>query len=55
LREDLSKELGEVGEILSEEAGLENESLSGVVGVQLAAEEFGFSCDPESRALGSVL
>jgi hypothetical protein len=55
LRDDLGQELEEVREIGAEEAGLNNQSLTGVLGRQLAAEELGFADDAHSSALGGVL
>lgn len=55
LRDDLGKELGEVGEVLAEEGGLEDDGLAGVVGLQLAAEELGLAGDAEGGSLVGVL
>lgn len=55
LGDDLGKELGEVGEVLAEEGGLEDEGLAGVVGLQLAAEELGLADDTEGGSLVGVL
>ena len=44
---NLGQQLGEVWQILSEEAGLKYESLSGVRGSQLTTEEFGFASNAE--------
>ena len=55
LRDDLGEKLGEVGNILAKEGGLENKSLTGVVRVQLATEELGLSRDAEGGTLVRVL
>lgn len=55
MREHLGKELGEVGEVLAEEVGLEHEGFPGVIRVQLAAEELGLAGDAESGAFLGVL
>jgi hypothetical protein len=44
---DLSKQLGEVGYVGSEKAGLEHQSLSGVVRDQLTSEKFSFPDDAD--------
>ena len=55
LRDNLGKELGEVGQVLAEEAGLQNEGLPGVVRGQLASQELGLSCDSEGGSFCGVL
>lgn len=55
LRDDLSKQLGEVGDIFTQEAGLENEGLSGVVCVQLTSEELALSGYAQGGSLRGVL
>lgn len=55
LRNNLGQQLGEVGQILAEEAGLEDQGLSGVRRVQLATKEFGFAGDTESRSSLGIL
>ena len=55
LSNNLAEELSEVWQVLAQEAGFEDNGLAGVVGSQLAAEEFGFASKAESRALDSVL
>jgi hypothetical protein len=55
LREHLGKELGEVGEVLAEEVGLEHKGFAGVVRVQLAAEELDLAVDAQGGAFLSVL
>jgi len=52
---DLGQELGKVRQVLAEEAGLENQGLSGVRGRQLTAQEFGFARDAEGRSPLRVL
>lgn len=55
LGNNLGQELGEVGQVLAEEVGLEDNSLTGMVGGQLAAEELGLAGDTEGGALRGVL
>lgn len=55
LGDDLGEKLGEVGNVLAEEVRLEDESLAGVVRVQLTTEELGLSRDPQGRSLVRVL
>ena len=55
LGDDLGKELGEVGQVLAEEVGLEHESFPGVIGGQLATQKFGLAGDAQSGAFLGVL
>ncbi len=55
LGDNLGQQLGEVGEVLAEEAGLQDESLAGVVRGQLASEELRLSCDSEGGSFCGVL
>ncbi|KAB5583682.1 hypothetical protein GE09DRAFT_308169 [Coniochaeta sp. 2T2.1] len=55
LGDNLGQELEEVREIVAEEAGLDNQSLTCVRRRQLATEELGFADDAQGRALCGVL
>ena len=53
--DDLGQQLGEVGQVVTEEAGLDDEGFAGVRGGQLSAQQFGFTGDAQSRATVGVL
>lgn len=55
LGRDLGKQLGEVGQVIAEELGSEDEVLARVVGQELSAEQFGFADDAEGRPAAGVL
>ena len=55
LGDDLGKELGEVGQVLAEEVGLEHDGFPGVVCVQLATKQFGLAGDAQGGAFLGVL
>lgn len=55
LRDNLSQQLGEVRQVLTQEAGLQHKSLTGVVGLQLTAQQLGFAGNAQGRSLGGAL
>jgi hypothetical protein len=50
LGHNLGQELGEVGQIIAQEAGLDDESLAGVRGSQLASEKLRLAVDAQGRS-----
>jgi hypothetical protein len=55
LRDDFSQELGEVGKILAHEAGLDDKSLAGMVGIQLATQKLRLADNTKTGSLVGVL
>lgn len=53
--QDLGKELGEVRQVLAQEAGLDDKSFTSVGSSQLTTKEFGLAGDAKSRAFLSAL
>jgi hypothetical protein len=52
---DLAEQLDEVGQVIAEELGLEDEVLAGVVGVEAGAQELGFADNAQRRpSLGAL-
>lgn len=55
LRNDLAKKLRIIGEVFTQEARLDDQSLTRVIGRQLAAQKLGFANNPETGAFLGVL
>lgn len=55
LCDNLGKKLSEVGEVVLQEAGADNEGLAGVTGSQLATKELGLAVDAQGRSFLGVL